>query len=142
MGWRIKPNLFIHYDFTTGKELSHMEALKYIKDDLSFTTHCLEFFNQDVAKPTMLLSWKKIALLWILKINNQKETLDELKNVELKITEGEVNFIARMLDKQIVNLTGIEDLIMSVPEDYKSKVEASFDNLMQYLSENSPAVKF
>lgn len=56
MGWRIKPNLFIHYDFTTGKELSHMEALKYIKDDLSFTTHCLEFFNQDVAKPTMLLS--------------------------------------------------------------------------------------
>lgn len=62
--------------------------------------------------------------------------------MELKITEGEVNFIARMLDKQIVNLTGIEDLIMSVPEDYKSKVEASFDNLMQYLSENSPAVKF
>ncbi len=35
----------IHYDFTTGDEVSYVEGLK-LGDN--FTTHCLEFFNMDI----------------------------------------------------------------------------------------------
>lgn len=41
----------IHYDYTTGTEISFQEGLERMTENISFDTHCLEFFLMHVVSP-------------------------------------------------------------------------------------------
>ncbi len=81
----------IHWDFTTGEEVSYQEGLE-LKDN--FTTCCLDFFNMDIDVDDVIIYRKDDK--YISRKNIQQHTSKEIRkehDIRKMLVSGSFNWL-------------------------------------------------